>query len=71
MPIVNIKLVEGTFDAEKKRKLLERVTDVIEEVYPGLRDVTFVTIDDVAAWGIGGEEITRERVADHARGNAV
>lgn len=72
MPIVNVKLVEGAFDAAQKRELLERVTDAVESVYPGLRDVTFVTIEEVAggAWSIGGKPVTREVVAEHARERA-
>ncbi|MFG0285380.1 MAG: 4-oxalocrotonate tautomerase family protein [Phycisphaerales bacterium JB039] len=70
MPIVNIKLVEGAFDSDQKRLLLERITDAIESIYPGLRDVTFVTIDEYAdaEWSIAGEAITEEKVAAHARG---
>ena len=44
MPIINVKLVEGAFQTDQKRKLISKLTDAVEEVYSGLRDVTFVTI---------------------------
>lgn len=71
MPIINVKLVKGTFNSDQKRELLPRLTDAIEAVYPGLRDVTFVTIDEVQEgdWGIGGEAITSQKVAAHAQKN--
>jgi hypothetical protein len=36
---------------------------------PGLRDVTFVTIEEANAWVIGGRAITAEKVAAHAENN--
>jgi 4-oxalocrotonate tautomerase len=71
MPIINVKLVEGAFRTDQKRELLSRLTDAVEHVYPGLRDVTFVTIEEVkdGGWGIGGESITAEKVAAHAGKN--
>jgi 4-oxalocrotonate tautomerase len=69
MPIINVKLVDKVFDTEQKRALVSRLTDAVEGVYPGLRDVTFVTIDEVAegGWGIGGDVVTADKVAAHAR----
>jgi 4-oxalocrotonate tautomerase len=71
MPIINVKLVENVFTAEMKGELLAKLTDAVEAVYPGLRDVTFVTIEDVkdGAWGIGGQAITAQKVAAHAEKN--
>lgn len=71
MPIINVKLVENVFTAEMKGELLAKLTDAVEAVYPGLRDVTFVTIEDVkdGAWGIGGQAITAQKVAAHAGKN--
>lgn len=71
MPIINVKLVEGAFRPEQKRELLSKLTDAVEGVYPGLRDVTFVTIEEVkdGDWGIGGQFITSEKVAAHAEKN--
>jgi 4-oxalocrotonate tautomerase len=71
MPIINVKLVEGAFSPVQKKQLIEKLTDSVEEVYSGLRDVTFVTIDDTKQgdWGIGGKTITAEMVAGHAEKN--
>jgi 4-oxalocrotonate tautomerase len=71
MPIVNVKLVENVFSDEQKRELLPRLTDAIEAVYPGIRDVTFVTIEEIreSEWGLGGQPVTAEKVVDHARQN--
>ena len=71
MPIINVKLVEGAFQTEQKRKLISKLTDAVEEVYSGLRDVTFVTIEEVkdGDWGIGGQSITAQKVAVHAEKN--
>ncbi|HEV2279677.1 MAG TPA: tautomerase family protein [Acidobacteriaceae bacterium] len=69
MPIINVKLVEGVLRTEQKHQLLSKLTDAVESVYPGLRDVTFVTIEEVSDWGIGGQAITAQKVAAHAEKN--
>ena len=71
MPIVNVKLVKGVLGANQKHKLLSKLTDAVEDVYPGLRDVTFVTIEEVndECWGIGGQSINAQKVAANAEKN--
>lgn len=69
MPIVNVKIVKGAFRTEQQHQLVSKITDAIESVQPGLRDVTFITIEEVNTWGIGGELITAEKVAAHAKKN--
>lgn len=71
MPIINVKLVEGALRTDQKHELLSKLTDAVESVYPGLRDVTFVTIEEVidGDWGIGGQSITAQKVAAHAQKN--
>jgi 4-oxalocrotonate tautomerase family enzyme len=69
MPIINVKLVEGALRTDQKHELLSKLTDAVEAVYPGLRDVTFVTIEEVNDWGIGGQAITAQKVAAHAAKN--
>jgi 4-oxalocrotonate tautomerase len=71
MPIIDVRLVENVFDTEQKRGLVERLTDAVGAICPGLRDVTFVTIEEVREgdWGIGGQTITADKVAAHARKN--
>lgn len=50
---------------------IERLADAVDAMYPGLRDVTFVTIEEVEEgdWGIGGQAITAQKVAAHAENN--
>lgn len=69
MPIINVKLVKGALDEQKQQDLLPRLTDAMESVYPGLRDVTYVTVEEVSAWGIGGNLVDAEKVAAHASNN--
>ena len=69
MPIINVKRVEGALGTEQKHQLLSKLTDAVESVYPGLRDVTFITIEEVNQWGIGGQPITAQKVAAHAQKN--
>jgi 4-oxalocrotonate tautomerase len=71
MPIVNVKLVENVFTDEQKRELLPKLTDAIESVYPGIRDVTFVTIEEIKEneWGLGGQPVTAGKVVEHAQHN--
>ena len=69
MPIINVKLIENVFNSEQKTELISKLTDTVESIYPGLRDVTFVTIEEVKEgdWGIGGKAINCPMVQDHAR----
>jgi 4-oxalocrotonate tautomerase len=71
MPIINVKLVENAFNTEQKNELIKKITDSVEEIYSGLRDVTFVTIEELKEgdWGIGGQAITAQMVAGHAEKN--
>lgn len=69
MPIVNVKLVRDAFSPEQKRALVPTLTDAVERVYPGLRDVTFVTVQETEEWGIGGQTVNGEKVEAHAKHN--
>lgn len=66
-----MKLIKNVFDSKQKRALISGVTDSFEAVRPGLRDVTFVTIEEVNEheWGIGGKAIGANDVEAHARHN--
>jgi 4-oxalocrotonate tautomerase len=69
MPIVNVKLVKDAFTPAQKRELIPRLTEAVERVHPGLRDVTFVTVEETEDWGIGGQNIDAEKVASHTEHN--
>lgn len=71
MPIVNVKLVENVFDSNQKQQIISKFTDALESIHPGLRDVTFITIEETKEgdWGIGGNAITSDKVSAHAKEN--
>ena len=57
MPIVNIKLIDGVFTPQQKRKMIENLTEAMVEIEgENMRNVTMVYIDEVKQgdWGIGG-----------------
>lgn len=63
MPLVQIKGVSGFLSNEEKRRLIEKVTDAVVSVEgEGLRQVTWVTIEDVpsGSWGVGGKIVTAD-----------
>lgn len=61
MPLVDIQLIEGVFDADQKRKMIEAVTDTMVGIEGGaMRGLTWVRIHEIAsgAWGIGSKPMT-------------
>lgn len=62
MPLIQIKGVGGYLTLEQKQDMIRKVTDAVLSVEgEGLRNVTWVTIEDVqpGAWGGGGNPVTR------------
>ncbi|MFG0326575.1 MAG: 4-oxalocrotonate tautomerase family protein [Phycisphaerales bacterium JB037] len=65
MPLAQIKVVEGVFDEEQKRRIIRGVTDAIAAVEAEpLREKTYVLLEEVPSgcWGIGGEAVTTQAV---------
>ena len=61
MPLVDIQLIEGVFDADQKREMIEAVTDTMVRIEgEALRGLTWVRVHEIAsgAWGIGGKPMT-------------
>jgi 4-oxalocrotonate tautomerase len=61
MPLVDIQVIEGVFDSEQKKEMIEKVTNTMVEIEgESLRDVTWVRIREVNSgdWGIGGKALT-------------
>ena len=57
MPLVTVKLIEGVFDADQKRQMIEKLTDTMVEIEgENMRSVTWVVVEEVQSgdWGIGG-----------------
>lgn len=69
MPYVTISTVRGILDAAQKKKLLERVTDLMVEVEgqgdPEFRRNVWVRIEEQepAHWSLGGMQLTGEVIA--------
>ena len=60
MPLIQVKLIEGVFDATEKEAIIEKLTDAMVSVEgEAMRPVTWVTIEEVASgeWGIGGKAL--------------
>jgi 4-oxalocrotonate tautomerase len=70
MPLVQIKGVGGYLTPGQKSEMIAKVTDAVLSVEgEGLRDVTWVTIEDVpaGAWGVGGRAITADDLRSLAK----
>ena len=71
MPIVNVKLIEGVFDAEEKHAMIDKLTEAMVEIEgENMRGVTWVFIEESKSgdWGMGGRAITTEDVHALAAG---
>mgnify|MGYP000332471640 CR=1 FL=1 len=63
MPLVQITGVGEYLSLEQKQEIIRKVTDAVVSVEgEGLRQVTWVTIQDVppGAWGVGGQPVTAD-----------
>lgn len=61
MPLINVKLIEGVFEPEQKREIVEKLTETMVEIEgESMRGVTWVVVEEVASgeWGIGGNPLT-------------
>ncbi|GLS21594.1 4-oxalocrotonate tautomerase [Labrys miyagiensis] len=61
MPLVDIQLIEGVFDATQKRDMNRKVMDAMVAVEgEAMRGVTSVRVQEVASggWAIGGKALT-------------
>ena len=74
MPFVNVKLIEGVFDAAQKREIIERLTDTMVGIEgENMREVTWVVLEEVRSgdWAIGGKALSTEDVKALAAGTAA
>ena len=65
MPLVNVRLIEGVFNEDEKRAMIEKLTDAMVEIEgENMRQVTWVVIDEVKSgdWGLAGNALTAEHV---------
>jgi 4-oxalocrotonate tautomerase len=71
MPLVDIQVIEGVFDAETKERMIKDVTDTMVAIEgEALRGLTWVRIQEVAqgSWGIGGKTLSAADVHAVAQG---
>ena len=71
MPFVNIKIIEGVFNKDQKREMIQKVTDTMVSIEgENMRPVTWVVLEEVKSgdWGIGGKSYTTEEVKALAEG---
>ena len=71
MPLVNVKLIEGVFDDDQKREMIEKLTETMVEIEgENMRPVTWVIVEEVKSgeWGIGGQAMTTGAVRQLAAG---
>jgi 4-oxalocrotonate tautomerase len=71
MPLINVKFVEGVFDDEQKRQIIERLTDAMVSIEgENMRPVTWCVLEEVKSgdWGIAGNVLTTGHVRALAAG---
>jgi 4-oxalocrotonate tautomerase len=71
MPFINVKLIEGVFDAAQKREIVEKLTEAMVSIEgENMRPVTWCVIEEVRSgdWGIGGNPLTTADVKSLAAG---
>ncbi|MDP2740145.1 MAG: tautomerase family protein [Pseudorhodobacter sp.] len=74
MPLVQIIGVGEYLSLEQKQEIIRKVTDAVVSVEgEGLRQVTWVTIQDVqpGAWGVGGSPVTADDLRALAKASAA
>ena len=71
MPFINVKVIEGVFDASQKRKIVEKLTDAMVAIEgENMRSVTWCVVEEVRSgdWGIAGTPLTTADVKKLAAG---
>lgn len=63
MPYVNIKITREGVTTTQKREIIQRVTQVLEEVLNKDPQLTHIVIDEVELdnWGFGAEQVSELR----------
>ena len=71
MPLVDIEVIEGVFDAGQKAAMIEKVTNAMVEVEgENMRQVTWVRVIEIRSgqWGIGGKTPSADDIKAMAAG---
>jgi len=65
MPLINVKLIEGVFNEQQKKKMVTDITDAMVAIEgETMRQVTWVVIEEVKSgnWAIGGRPLSASDV---------
>jgi 4-oxalocrotonate tautomerase len=71
MPFINVKLIEGVFNAEQKREIVAKLTETMVSIEgENMRPVTWCVVEEVKSgdWGIAGNPLTTADVKALAAG---
>ena len=74
MPLINVTLIEGVFDADQKKEIVRGLTEAMVAIEgENMRPVTRCIVNEVASgdWGIGGQPLTTADVKALAAGVPV
>jgi 4-oxalocrotonate tautomerase len=74
MPLINVKLVEGAFDAAQKQRIVRDLTEAMVGIEgENMRPVTWVLVEELKSgdWGIAGNPLTTADVKALAAGASV
>jgi 4-oxalocrotonate tautomerase len=75
MPVVHVYTAENWLSAERKKMMIEKITDAVveSEGHEMVRDMTYVLIHDVpdGGWGFKGNVITEAQFKDKKPPNIV
>jgi 4-oxalocrotonate tautomerase len=74
MPLINVKVIEGVFDASKKREIVEKLTEAMVGIEgENMRSVTWCVIEEVRSgdWAIGGKPLGTADVKALATGKST
>jgi 4-oxalocrotonate tautomerase len=74
MPLIEVKMIEGVFSAEKKQEIIKKLTDAMVSIEgEALRPYTVVLLEEVRSgdWAFGGKSFTTADVLAAATGKAA
>jgi 4-oxalocrotonate tautomerase len=74
MPLVNVKVVEGVFDASQKQQIVRGLTEAMVAIEgENMRPVTWVILEEVKSgdWAIAGNPLSTADVKALAAGAPV
>ena len=71
MPFIDVKVIEGVFNPDQKRAIVDRLTEAMVAIEgENMRSVTWVILEEVGSgdWAIGGKALSTDDVKAMAAG---